>query len=260
MANLTGKVAVVTGSAGGIGRAAAFRLASDGAAIVAIDVKDPGDTVDSVTSAGGTATAVVADLSTPAERDAVIPAAIERFGQVDILVNNAAVPGPRLPFIDLPMDEWEKVQAVNVTAAAALAQQAARDMLARGDGSIVNVAAIQERLPLVTHVAYGASKGGVVAFTRALAAELSPHGIRVNAVAPGVIRTEAVDAGRDSSRKPATLLGREGEPEELAAAIAFLASGEASFITGQILTVDGGRTLSRSADPFAEANERNQPE
>ncbi|PSL08406.1 glucose 1-dehydrogenase/3-oxoacyl-[acyl-carrier protein] reductase [Haloactinopolyspora alba] len=260
MARLNGQVAVVTGAGGGIGRAISVCLASEGAHVLAVDVDEAGarQTVSAVEDAGGKAVAEVADITDRAARDGVVPAALERFGRVDVLVNNAAYQGRRLPFLDVPADEWDRVLATNLTAAAALAQDAARYMVARGSGTIVNVTAIQERLPMVTHAAYGVSKGGVSALTRSLAVELSPLGVRVNAVAPGMISTPSLRASQDvadavvtSPGRSPTLLGRDGAPEELAAAVAFLASSDSSFVTGEVLTVDGGRTLSRRFDALA---------
>jgi NAD(P)-dependent dehydrogenase (short-subunit alcohol dehydrogenase family) len=144
----------------------------------------------------------------------------------------------------------------NLAAAALLGRDAAADMVRRGAGAIVNVTSIQEHLPLATHVAYVASKGGISALTRAMAAELSPLGIRVNAVAPGVVDTPGMRdqpalRNGDGAATPATLLRRAGTPEEVADAIAFLASPAAAYITGTVLRVDGGRALSRFPDPLA---------
>lgn len=250
-----GRVAVVTGAAGGLGRAITTRLLADGANVVVVD-RDPAGMRALVEELGDVVEPVLADLAIAADRDRVVPAALQRFGRVDIMINNAADGGDLLPFLDTLPAEWERVLATNLIAAMTLCQAAARDMITRRSGSIVNITAIQERLPLPRHVAYGASKGGLSALTRVLAAELSPYGIRVNAVAPGMIRSAALEAnpGYDADASP-TLMGRDGSPEELAAAVAFLAGDDASFVTGDILTVDGGRTISRRADPIADACE-----
>ncbi|MFD4976357.1 SDR family NAD(P)-dependent oxidoreductase [Streptomyces sp. NPDC058424] len=248
------RVAVVTGAAQGIGRAIATRLSAEGATVVLVDREDE---VAKVAAGLGTATHVVADLADPAQCQSVVPQVVARHGRVDVLVNNAAVLGRRYTLFDLGVDEWRRVLETNVTSAMVLGRDAARDMVARGSGAIVNMASIQERLPVSTHTAYVTSKGGISALTRAMAVELSPLGIRVNAVAPGVIDSPSMvetlqERASDTNVTPPTLLRRFGRPEEVAAAVAFLCSAEAAYITGAILPVDGGRTLSRYADPLGD--------
>jgi NAD(P)-dependent dehydrogenase (short-subunit alcohol dehydrogenase family) len=255
---MRGRVAVVTGAARGIGRAVAERLAADGAAVVLVD-RDEGvaDVAAGLAAGPAEATHLVADLADPVRCGSVMPEVVARHGRVDVLVNNAAFLGRRLSFLDTDLDDWRKVHDTNLTAAMVLGRDAARDMVARRAGAIVNITSIQEDLPVSAHTSYVASKGGLSALTRAMAVELSPLGIRVNAVAPGVIDSPSMgdtlrERHADSSVTPPSLLRRFGSPEEVAAAVAFLCSDAAGFCTGATLHVDAGRRLSRYPDPLGE--------
>lgn len=254
-------VALVTGGACGIGRAVVERLSRDGWAVTFVD-RD----MDSGTAAaaeinehGGQCRFEYADLADREQRNQLVAKTLEAWGRLDLLVNNAADIGGRLSLLDLTEEDWDRVIETNVTAAAFLARDAARAMLESG-GAIVNLATIQEQLPLPTHVSYVASKGGVSALSRSLAVELGGYGIRVNAVVPGVIQTagmaeEREHVGLGSAMQGGSqpwLLPRTGLPEDVAGAVAFLASSDASFITGSTVTVDGGRSLSRKPDPLAD--------
>lgn len=259
---LSGKVSLVTGAAGGIGAAIAAIFASAGASVglVDIDAERVGRTENEILGNGGESISLIGDIANEQDRKRVVQAVSKSLGPIDILVNNAADHGERLGFLNLETQEWERIIATNLTATAFLSKAVAPSMIERGGGCIINLAAIQANLPVPTYAAYVASKGGIVSLTRALAVELSPRGIRVNAIAPGAISTgsttKALEQSGSSLAKAPTLLGRMGTAQDIAEVALFLASPASSFMTGTIVVVDGGRTLSREADPMASFGER----
>jgi len=231
--------ALVTGATSGIGRAAAEELGRRGAEIVVHGRDgDRGSAVaDTITAEGGKARFVAADLSDPAQVDHLI----EQAGPVDVLVNNAGFSwfGPTA---DLDVATFDRLFAANVRAAYFLVAALAPKMAARGSGSIISLGSMAGQIGLAGGAAYGATKATLAAMTRSWAAEFSPSGVRVNAVAPGPVLTSGATPDRIEALGATTLLARAAQPGEIAGIIAFLASPKASYITGAVLAVDGGRT------------------
>jgi 3-oxoacyl-[acyl-carrier protein] reductase len=244
---LRGKAAVVTGATRGIGRAIALAFAREGADLV-VSGRDAaaGRTVcGEVAALNRRAVWHAADLADAGAARGVVEAALAAYGRVDVLVNNAGL-FQRTPALELTEADWDRLLDVNLKAAFFCAQAAARAMLARGGGAIVNVAsdaAWSGGLNPCAH--YAASKAGMVSITRSLAKELAPHGIRVNALAPGLITTDMGGTAGSTLPGLAIPLGREGTPDEVAAATVFLASDEASYVTGANLNLSGGLFLDR---------------
>lgn len=257
MANiLTGKVAIVTGAARGIGRAIALRLAADGARIVALDL--PGaplaELIAAIEALGGAARAITGDVTIGADWEHVMRRASDEYGGVDILVNNAGIAGPIKPIVEYPEDVFDRVMAVNARSVFLGLKYAAKAMNARG-GAIINIASVSGLSGSRFILAYTASKHAVIGMTKVAALELAPQGIRVNAVCPAPTATNmTLDLERTlSPADPAAArlrlaagipLGRYGEPDEIAAVVAFLAGPNASFMTGAAVTVDGGMLAS----------------
>ena len=249
MNRFTNKVVLVTGAAGGIGQATARRFASEGAKLVIVDIKDLGETARSLQ---GDVLTHTADVSDSAAVDGMIAAAIEKFGQLDVLVNNAGVYSGGDP-AEISNEDWRKVIATDLDGVF-FGCRAAIPHLEKTKGSIVNTASVSGTGGDWNTLPYNAAKGGVVNFTRALAMDLGKRQIRVNAVCPSLTRTpmtedmfsdeEAMKQFRE--RIP---LGRYCEPEEVAAVVAFLASDDASFITGAMIAVDGGVSASNGQPP-----------
>ena len=246
---LAGKRVIVTGAAQGIVRSFVIQLAGSGASVIAGDIREEGlrETCARAVEQGGVALAVTADVCSPEETLALAAAAHDAFGGVDALVNNAAVNDglERRPFDEIPDEEWDHVLRVNLKGVWLCTKAVTPLLREQGAGSIVNVASdvAFSGSPGLAH--YVASKAGVIGLTKALARELGPSGIRVNALAPGFVATEAsrlpTDAATyDTSRTP---LGRLGEPGDLFGALAFLISDESAFVSGQTLLVNGGRVL-----------------
>jgi NAD(P)-dependent dehydrogenase (short-subunit alcohol dehydrogenase family) len=238
---LEGKAGVVTGGTQGLGRAIAEAFAAAGATVAVVDVAGAQEAAAEI---GAGAIGLTADVTDPEAVEAAFGAVAERLGGFDFLVNNAGVRS-MAPFVEHPLEMWRRTIDVNLTGSFICAQVAARLMLARGGGSIVNLASIAGKLALKNRAAYDASKGGVIALTQAIAAELSSSGVRCNAIAPGIIETPlSADYFRDPSMTSVILAntpaGRWGQPPEIAGPAVFLCSDAASFVTGETLFVDGG--------------------
>jgi 3-oxoacyl-[acyl-carrier protein] reductase len=246
--DLTDKVAVVTGSSRGIGRAIALRLAQDGARIVVNyrgNKAAADEVVGEILAAGGDATAVQADVSQPAEAESLIDAAKKAFGRIDILVNNAGTTRDTL-LMRMTEEDWDVVIDTNLKGTFNCIKAVSRQMMRQRYGRIVNVTSVAGIAGNAGQANYASAKAGLIGLTKTVAKELGSRGITCNAIAPGLVPTdltaslpqELVDLALER-----TPLGRVGAAEDMAAAVAFLASDEASFITGQVLAVDGGLAL-----------------
>lgn len=245
---LADKVAVVTGAASGIGRATAVRFAREGARLVLGDVHEPGlaETVAEIEAGGGTAVALRCDVTVEADVRRLVGTAVERFGRLDVMVNNAGVGHLPLPVGDLPLEEFLRAVRVNLVGVFLGCKHAAPVMARQGGGSIVNMASVLGVVGARWLGAYNASKGAVIALTRNVAVDYAEYGVRCNCICPGLIETPLVEPFKALGLWDAIvrqhLLKRPGRPEEVAQAALFLASDESSFITGTALFVDGGFT------------------
>ena len=245
---LKGKVAIVTGAATGIGQAIAMAFAREGASVTVDYIgseSSTAQTMKAIQDAGSKGIAVAADISSSADVANLISKTVEAFGRLDILVNNAGIER-KVPFVDYPLNEWQKIIAVNLTGPFLCAQAAAKQMIRQGGGGrIINISSIHEDLPMPTNAPYCASKGGLRMLMRTIAVELAPHQITVNNIGPGAIYTP-ID--RDVESNPQLNkqilaeipLGRWGKPEEVANLAIYLASDEAAYVTGSTHFIDGG--------------------
>ncbi|HEY4411128.1 MAG TPA: SDR family NAD(P)-dependent oxidoreductase [Acidimicrobiia bacterium] len=246
---IDGSVALVTGAAGGIGRCISARLAEAGATLALVDIDRAG--ADALLAElGAKGMAIAADLSTPQDITAAVTAAQEQLGPLDILVNNAGISGlgPPKPTVETPLEEWEKTLAINVTAPFLFCQAVIPGMVARGRGSIVNIASMAGILCLPGRVSYAASKAALINLTKTLAFECGPAGVRLNAVCPGWVDTPFIAARMAQPELRAQAesmvpLGRVATPDEIADIVIFLLSPASRYMTGAAVTVDGGMSL-----------------
>ena len=243
---LDGRVALVTGASRGIGRAIALRLAADGAHVIAAARGANAQAVaDEITAAGHKATAQALDITDTASVDAAAAATMAAHGRIDILVNNAGITKDQL-MLRMKRDDWDAVVQTNLTGAYTCVQSVLKTMIKQRSGRIISITSVVGQAGNAGQVNYAASKAGLIGFTKALALEVASRGITVNAVAPGLIDTDmtkAISEGAHEEWAARIPLKRLGTPDDIAAAVAFLASDEASYITGQVLAVNGGMYL-----------------
>ncbi len=253
--DLNGKVAVVTGAAKGIGQGIANRLAEAGATVLLVDVDADGAqaSAGAIEERGGTASSAVADLSTVDGANAAVATAIERYGRIDVLVNNAGI-YPMMPALQLSEEVWDRTLNLNLKGVFFASQAAVRAMVDSGGGAIINIASVDAIKPIGNLPHYDASKGGVVMLTKSLAKDLGPLGVRVNAIAPGAIQTPGTVAQMPDEIPPdvaamaaqltaAMPLQRMGEPDDIARTAVFLACPASEYLTGSTVVVDGGMLL-----------------
>jgi 3-oxoacyl-[acyl-carrier protein] reductase len=246
MAQLAGRVALVTGASRGIGKAIALRLAAAGATVVAgARAENARETVDAITAAGGNADLVALDVTDGGSIEAAISGLLSRHGRVDILVNNAGITRDTL-MLRMKREDWDAVLLTNLTGAYACAQAVLKPMVKQRSGRVINITSVVGQSGNAGQANYAASKAGLIGFTKALALEVASRNITVNAVAPGLIDTDmtrAIASGAHEEWAARIPLKRLGTPDDVANAVVFLASDEASYITGHVLAVNGGMYL-----------------
>jgi NAD(P)-dependent dehydrogenase (short-subunit alcohol dehydrogenase family) len=246
---LKDKVIIVTGGATGIGRAYCRRAAAEGARVVVADIADPKPAVTEVEALGAQALGVLCDVSREDDTQRLATETLVRFGGIDVLVNNAALYGTltRRPLMEIPVEEWDRVMAVNLRGLFLCARAVFPAMKARGKGKIINISSSTFFKGVPHYIHYTTSKGGVVGFTRSLARELGEFGIRVNAIAPGFTLSGENERNISEERKQTNvdlrMLKRAEVPDDLVGTFVFLASDDSDFITGQTLLVDGGGSV-----------------
>ena len=243
---LKDKVCIVTGGGMGIGRAYCLGLAAEGARVVVVDIAETQPVVKEIEASGGQALGVQCDVSNEKETLGLATKTLDRWGRIDVLVNNAALYGTlkRRPFMEIPVEEWDQVMAVNLRGLFLCARAVFPTLKAQGKGKIINIASSTFFKGVPNYIHYTTSKGGVVGFTRSLARELGDYGIRVNAIAPGFTLSGENEKNQTEEAKQANIkmrmLRRAQVPEDLVGTIVFLASDDSDFITGQTIAVDGG--------------------